>query len=91
MLNHAETPRNSCCSIMCTLSRGVREENEPREEEMESEKEEEDSEGEMELTAKRQEPVATSLGPPALTKAQEKELRKVKKLDHSWLSDILDS
>ena len=42
-------------------------------------------------TAKRQEPVATSLGPPALTKAQEKELRKVKKLDHSWLSDILDS
>lgn len=28
---------------------------------------------------------------PALTKAQVRELRRVKKLDHSWFSGLLDS
>uniref|UniRef100_A0A667ZPV7 WD repeat domain 75 n=1 Tax=Myripristis murdjan TaxID=586833 RepID=A0A667ZPV7_9TELE len=62
------------------------------EEEMESDKEEE-SECEMEAstmgqgqTAEAQETAA-----PALTKAQARELRRVKKLDHSWLSSLLDS
>ncbi|KAM4608467.1 WD repeat-containing protein 75 isoform 2-T2 [Polymixia lowei] len=74
-----------------------REENEPAEEEMESEKEE-DSEGELEPSASRQEKAASCLqahgyesAAPALTRAQERELRRVRKLDHSWLSGLLDS
>ncbi|XP_074514499.1 WD repeat-containing protein 75 isoform X2 [Sebastes fasciatus] len=72
----------------------AREENKHAEEEMESEKEEEDSEGEMESSTPR--PEQASLGgqaaestAPALTKAQVRELRRVKKLDHSWLTDLL--
>uniref|UniRef100_A0A8C2XTB9 WD repeat domain 75 n=1 Tax=Cyclopterus lumpus TaxID=8103 RepID=A0A8C2XTB9_CYCLU len=64
------------------------------EEEMESEKEEEDSEGEMESRTPRPEPASPGLqsaesAAPALTKAQLKELRRVKKLDHGWLADLL--
>nr|XP_057938531.1 WD repeat-containing protein 75 [Doryrhamphus excisus] len=71
-----------------------REENH-EEEEMESEKEEEDSEEEMECSVSRpkQESVegeAAQSAAPALTKAQAKELRKVKKLDHRWMSSLLD-
>lgn len=64
---------------------------------MESEKEEEDSEGEMESSTARPETQAVGGGPaagsaaPALTKAQAKELRRVKKLDHSWLAGLLES
>ncbi|XP_041857335.1 WD repeat-containing protein 75 [Melanotaenia boesemani] len=72
----------------------LREENKQAEEEMESEKEEEDSDGEMEARVPRPEQ-ASSGGPesttPTLTKAQVKELRRVKKLDHSWLAGLLDS
>ncbi|XP_070693952.1 WD repeat-containing protein 75 [Pempheris klunzingeri] len=72
----------------------TREENKHTEEEMESEKEEEDSEEEMESSATRQE--QKSLGSqtaesdvPALTKSQARELRRLKKLDHSWLTGLL--
>lgn len=71
-----------------------REEDKQVKEEMESEKEEEDSEGEMESSTSRPEAAAQggqaseSVAPP-LTRAQVRELRRVKKLDHSWLSDIL--
>ncbi|XP_054643082.1 WD repeat-containing protein 75 [Dunckerocampus dactyliophorus] len=65
------------------------------EEEMESEKEEEDSEEEMECSISRPkqasvEGEAAQAAAPTLTRAQAKELRKVKKLDHSWLSSLLD-
>ncbi|CAJ1078696.1 WD repeat-containing protein 75 isoform X2 [Xyrichtys novacula] len=74
----------------------TREENKQAEEEMESEKEEEDSEGEMDSSSSRpmrQESVgvgAAGSSDPALTKAQLKELKRVRKLDHSWLSGLLD-
>lgn len=60
---------------------------------MESEKEEEDSEGEMESSTARPEPQAVGGGPAAgsADKAQAKELRRVKKLDHSWLAGLLES
>ncbi|KAM7380883.1 hypothetical protein PAMP_004153 [Pampus punctatissimus] len=72
----------------------TREEKQDAEEEMESEKEEEDSEGEMDSSPLKLEqaslsPTAESAAPP-LTKAQVRELRRVKKLDHSWLSGLLD-
>uniref|UniRef100_A0A8C4HZF7 WD repeat domain 75 n=1 Tax=Dicentrarchus labrax TaxID=13489 RepID=A0A8C4HZF7_DICLA len=72
----------------------TREENKHTEEEMESEKEEEDSEGEMESSTRPKESLeseATESAAPALTKAQARELRRVKKLDHSWLAGLLDS
>lgn len=70
--------------------------NKHADEEMESEKEEEDSEGEMESSTSRleQAPVggqATEPATPPLTKAQVRELRRVKKLDHSWFAGLLDS
>ncbi|XP_036966398.1 WD repeat-containing protein 75 isoform X1 [Acanthopagrus latus] len=75
-----------------------REESKQAEEEMESEKEEEDSEEEMESSRIRPEQQAAVGGgeaseaaAPALTKAQVRELRRVKKLDHSWLAGLLDS
>lgn len=64
---------------------------------MESEKEEEDSsEEEMESRVSRPEvasgsDLAAELDAPILTKAQSRELRRLKKADHSWLSDLLDS
>uniref|UniRef100_A0AAX7UY56 WD repeat-containing protein 75 second beta-propeller domain-containing protein n=1 Tax=Astatotilapia calliptera TaxID=8154 RepID=A0AAX7UY56_ASTCA len=64
------------------------------EEEMESEKEEEDSEEEMESSRSKPElaaAAATESDTPALTKAQARELRRVRKLDHSWLAGLLDS
>lgn len=73
----------------------TREEEQHAEEEMESEKEEDDSEEEMESSTSRQKQAsvgaqaAESAAPP-LTKAQVRELRRVKKLDHSWLSSLLD-
>ncbi|XP_071336815.1 WD repeat-containing protein 75 [Trachinotus anak] len=73
-----------------------REETKHAEEEMESDKEEEDSEGEMESSASRPEEAslghrATETATPPMTKSQIKELRRVKKLDHSWLAGVLDS
>ncbi|XP_074551703.1 WD repeat-containing protein 75 isoform X2 [Halichoeres trimaculatus] len=73
-----------------------REENKQAEEEMESEKEEEDSEEEMESSIlKPTQPEsagaeAAESAVPALTKAQHRDLRRLKKLDHSWLSGLLD-
>uniref|UniRef100_A0A3Q4N0Q0 Uncharacterized protein n=1 Tax=Neolamprologus brichardi TaxID=32507 RepID=A0A3Q4N0Q0_NEOBR len=64
----------------------------PSKEEMESEKEEEDSEEEMESSRSKPElAAATESDAPALTKAQARELRRVRKLDHSWLAGLLDS
>ncbi|KAM4558766.1 WD repeat-containing protein 75 [Odontesthes bonariensis] len=71
-----------------------REENKQPEEEMESENEEEVSDGEMEsrsLTPEKASLSALECAAPALTKAQVRELRRVKKLDHSWLEGLLDS
>ncbi|XP_045909358.1 WD repeat-containing protein 75 isoform X1 [Micropterus dolomieu] len=80
-------------SLLISVTDG-REEKKHAEEEMESEKEEEDSEGEMESSTTRLESlehqVADSAA-PALSKAQVRELRRVKKLDHSWLAALLDS
>lgn len=70
-----------------------REENKQAEEEMESEKEEEDSEEEMESITTKLESTgvkAAESAAPVLTKAQHKDLRRLKKLDHSWLSGLLD-
>ncbi|XP_056145617.1 WD repeat-containing protein 75 isoform X2 [Lampris incognitus] len=71
----------------------AKEASEPEEEEMDSDKEEEDSEVEMQTSTTRQERAASSQESAAqvLTKAQERELRMVKKLDRSWLSGLLDS
>ena len=71
-------------------SRGCREENKHTEEEIESEKE--DSEEEMEASRAEQASgglAAEGDAAPALTKAQARELRRVKKHDHSWLSGLL--
>uniref|UniRef100_A0A8C2XMB2 WD repeat domain 75 n=1 Tax=Cyclopterus lumpus TaxID=8103 RepID=A0A8C2XMB2_CYCLU len=84
-------------SVLCSMfveSLLVSVESKHAEEEMESEKEEEDSEGEMESRTPRPEPASPGLqsaesAAPALTKAQLKELRRVKKLDHGWLADLL--
>ncbi|XP_042162292.1 WD repeat-containing protein 75 isoform X1 [Oncorhynchus tshawytscha] len=90
-------------SFLCSMfvrsllisSSSASEEKEPVEEEMESE--EEDSEGEAELRDARQDLGGSAawgpgeeLGAPALTKAQERELRRVKHFDHSWLSSVLE-
>lgn len=82
--------------VFHVCSRGLREETKHTEEEMDSEKEEEDSEEEMEASASRPREAslsrqATETEAPALTKSQAKELRRLKKLDYSWLSGVLDS
>ncbi|XP_030613410.1 WD repeat-containing protein 75 isoform X1 [Archocentrus centrarchus] len=83
-------------SLLISVS-GCREEKAHTEEEMESEKEEEDSEEEMESSNCKPGPAAAAGGQavepdaPTLTKAQARELRRVRKLDHSWLADLLDS
>ncbi|XP_068184819.1 WD repeat-containing protein 75 [Antennarius striatus] len=73
-----------------------RDENKPIEEEMESEKEEDSDEETGSSTTRRkqaaeggraaEEEVVT----PVLTKAEARELRRLKKLDHSWMSGLLD-
>ncbi|XP_028291697.1 WD repeat-containing protein 75 [Gouania willdenowi] len=67
-----------------------REENNEAEGEMDSEKEEEDSEEEMDTRDTRPEQVSAESVSPALTKAQLRELRRLKKQDHSWLQGLLD-
>ncbi|XP_042282895.1 WD repeat-containing protein 75 [Thunnus maccoyii] len=82
-------------SLLISVTDTREEKQHAEEEEMESEKEEEDSEEEMESSTSR--PKQASVGgqaaesaAPPLTKAQVRELRRVKKLDHSWLSSVLD-
>lgn len=61
---------------------------------MDSEKEEEDSEEETESSTRQKEApsvLAAESAAPPLTKAQARELRRVRKLDHSWLTGLLDS
>ncbi|XP_034042744.1 WD repeat-containing protein 75 [Thalassophryne amazonica] len=71
--------------------------NESREEETRSEKEEEESEGETEVCSSRQElavstsPAAQWAAVPEPTKTQLRELKRIKRLDHSWASSLLDS
>lgn len=73
-----------------------REQTNVTEEEMESEKEEADSEDEetQSRSVRRDQAsggVQTQDQPnPGLTKAQTKELRRIRKLDYSWLRDLLD-
>lgn len=68
-----------------------REENKPTQEDMESEKKEEDTDEEMETVrpASGDVPVRDSTE-PSLTKAQTRQLRRVRKLDYSWLPGLLD-
>ncbi|XP_069389160.1 WD repeat-containing protein 75 [Paralichthys olivaceus] len=71
-----------------------REENKHEEEEMESEKENSDEEMEPGTSRPELVPVegkVTEATAPPLTKAQVRELRRVKKLDHSWMHNILDT
>lgn len=78
-------------SLLVSVTDGS-EESKHADEEMESKKEEEDSEGEMESRTPRPEPVSPGLRPAdsaPLTKAQLRELRRVKKLDYGWLTDLL--
>uniref|UniRef100_A0A1A7X3U7 WD repeat domain 75 n=2 Tax=Iconisemion striatum TaxID=60296 RepID=A0A1A7X3U7_9TELE len=74
----------------------TREENKHADEEMESEKEEEDSDEEVETRISRPEQEAQRVrgeesSAPTLTKAQVREVRRVRKLDHSWITGLLDS
>lgn len=68
--------------------------NMPPDEEMESEKEEDDSDGEEggpgshDVQADHS-AVAESV--PRLSKAQERELRRVRKTDYRWVSSIVDA
>lgn len=75
---------------MCFYS--TRHEKEPIAEEVE--KEEEDSGEEQGAPVPRHEFTSRKRGPveePELRKAQDRELRRVKKNDHSWLSSLLNS
>ncbi|XP_056610675.1 WD repeat-containing protein 75 [Triplophysa dalaica] len=89
-------------SVLCSLfvtsllisNTGVREEMDSSEQEMDSEKEEEDSEEEIEACDSQQELRAQGSVDevtPKLSKAQEKELRKVRKTDFSWMTGLIDS
>lgn len=67
---------------------------ESSEQEMDSEKEEEDSEEEIQACDSQQELRAQGSVDevtPKLSKAQEKELRKVRKTDFSWMTGLIDS
>uniref|UniRef100_A0A8C9SHP8 WD repeat domain 75 n=1 Tax=Scleropages formosus TaxID=113540 RepID=A0A8C9SHP8_SCLFO len=62
--------------------------------EEEEEAEEQESEGEMEASVSAQGPAVQGFQTeptPQLSKAQERELRKLQKADFSWLSSLLDS
>ncbi|KAK2904782.1 hypothetical protein Q8A67_006581 [Cirrhinus molitorella] len=89
-------------SVLCSMfvnsllisKTGVREEMESSEQEMDSEKEEEDSEEEMEACDSQQELRAQGSVDevtPKLSKAQEKELKRVRKTDFSWMTGLIDS
>lgn len=67
---------------------------ESSEQEMDSEKEEGDSEEEMEACDSQQELRAQGSVDevmPKLSKAQEKELKRVRKTDFSWMAGLIDS
>lgn len=67
---------------------------ESSEQEMDSEKEEEDSEGEMETRDSQQELRAQGSVDevlPKLSKAQERELKRVRKTDFSWMTGLIVS
>ncbi|XP_017568992.1 WD repeat-containing protein 75 [Pygocentrus nattereri] len=73
---------------------GSREGKEPAEQVEESEKEEDDSEEEMETHDYEQEvrtQGSVEEAPPLLSKAEEKELRRVRKTDFSWVTNLASS
>ncbi|XP_067300443.1 WD repeat-containing protein 75 [Pseudorasbora parva] len=89
-------------SVLCSMfvnsllisNTGVREEMASSEQEMDSEKEEEDSEEELETRDSQQELRAQGSVDevtPKLSKAHEKELKRVRKTDFSWLTGLIDS
>ncbi|XP_048050325.1 WD repeat-containing protein 75 [Megalobrama amblycephala] len=88
-------------SVLCSMfvsslliSNTEGEERESSEQEMDSEKEEEDSEGEMETRDSQQELRAQGSVDEVtlkLSKAQERELKKVRKTDFSWMANLIDS
>ncbi|KAM4731404.1 WD repeat-containing protein 75 [Anableps anableps] len=81
-------------SLLASATDASREENKPTEEEMESEKEEEEaaaSDEEMKRRVMRAEGAPSGSAGPDLTRTQVRELRRLRKLDHSWFSGLLDS
>ncbi|XP_037542199.1 WD repeat-containing protein 75 [Nematolebias whitei] len=82
-------------SLLVSVS-GAREENKRLEEETASEKEEEDGDSEEEMETGITRPEQRSRGAqeegsaPALTKAEVRELRRIRRMDHSWLTGLLD-
>uniref|UniRef100_A0A8C2AGR8 WD repeat domain 75 n=1 Tax=Cyprinus carpio TaxID=7962 RepID=A0A8C2AGR8_CYPCA len=87
-------------SVLCSMfvnsflisNTGVQQD--PLREEMDSEKEEEDSEEEMEACDSQQELRAQGSVDevtPKLSKAQERELKRVRKTDFSWMAGLIDS
>ncbi|XP_036441207.1 WD repeat-containing protein 75 [Colossoma macropomum] len=73
---------------------GSREGKEASEQDEESEKEEDDSEEEMETHDSQQEvrtQGSVEEAPPPLSKAEEKELRRVRKTDFSWVTSLASS
>uniref|UniRef100_A0A8C2E0Z0 WD repeat domain 75 n=1 Tax=Cyprinus carpio TaxID=7962 RepID=A0A8C2E0Z0_CYPCA len=92
---HVLPPASVLCSMfVSSLLISNTGEMESSEQEMNSEKEEEDSEGEMEACDSQQELRAQGSVDevtPKLSKAQERELKRVRKTDFSWMAGLIDS
>uniref|UniRef100_A0A9J8D8J1 WD repeat domain 75 n=1 Tax=Cyprinus carpio carpio TaxID=630221 RepID=A0A9J8D8J1_CYPCA len=92
---HVLPPASVLCSMfVSSLLISNTGEMESSEQEMNSEKEEEDSEGEMEACDSQQElRVQGSVDEvtPKLSKAQERELKRVRKTDFSWMAGLIAS
>lgn len=89
-------------SVLCSMfvssllisNTGVRQEADSSEQEKDSEKEEEESEEEMEACDGQQELRAQGSvdeQKPKLSKAQERELKRLRKTDFSWMTSLVDS
>ncbi|XP_026872227.2 WD repeat-containing protein 75 [Electrophorus electricus] len=95
---HVLPPASFLCSVflnsLLISNTGGRDEKELPEQEVDSEKEEVDSEEEMEMNNGPQ-GVRTqgSVGeaPPSLSRAEEKELRRLRKTDFSWVTSLTSS
>ncbi|XP_028847486.1 WD repeat-containing protein 75 [Denticeps clupeoides] len=95
---HVLPPASFLCNMfvksLLISQTGVKVETEPSEQQAESEKEEEESEEEMDSCDAQQDRRVQGLGVetvPLISKAQERELKKVRRTDYSWLSCLSDS